>query len=147
MKNNELGCVKQLFISKKNIKGIITKEDLELDTKGIIEDKFYDKVHSRSVLITSILAYELLSKNNISAEYGSLGENILVSFDPYNLQNGDKLTIGNTILEIANECTICNHLNKIDPKVPNILKNDRGVFARVIQGGFIKLNDSIELLN
>jgi MOSC domain-containing protein YiiM len=147
MKKDSLGCIKQLFITKKNVKKIITKVNVELDTKGIIDDKFYDKDTNRSVLITSTLAYDLLKKNDIFAEFGSLGENILVSFNPYDLKTKTQISIGDTILEITNECTICNHLNKIDTKAPSILKKDRGVFAKVIKGGSIKLNDSIELLN
>ena len=147
MKKELFGSIKELFISKKNVDSIICKAFLELDENGIKNDKFYAKDLSRSILITSIFAYDLLNKHNITAPFGSLGENLLVTFNPYDLQSGTKISIGETILEITNECTICNHLSKLDAKVPALLKNDRGVFAKVIQGGIIKINDSIDVIN
>lgn len=147
MDKNYLGNIINLFISQKGVDKIISKNTLQLDQNGIIEDKFYNKDPKRSVLITSNLAYEKLEKHNIKANFGSLGENLLVPFNPYDLKQGTKLKVGDTILEIANECTICNHLNKIDDKVPALLQKDRGVFAVVLQGGTININDSIEIIN
>ena len=147
MKIELLGSIKELFISKKNIDTIINKAFLDLDQNGIKDDKFYAKDLNRSILITSILAYDLLNKHHISADFGSLGENLLVTFNPYDLKSGTQISIGETVLEITNECTICNHLSKLDPKVPTLLKGDRGVFAKVIHSGIIKINDSIKLLN
>ena len=146
MKNEILGSSKELFISQNGVNEIIMQPQLKIDSKGIQEDKFYDRDVNRSILITSVLAYDLLKKHNISANYGSLGENLLVNFDPYNVPKGTKISIAEVVLEITNECTICDHLNKINTKVPDLLKNNRGVFAKVIQGGIISINDSIKLL-
>jgi MOSC domain-containing protein YiiM len=78
--------------------------------------------------------------------YGSLGENILVNFNPYDLPTGKRFQIADTILEISQNCTMCDHLSDIDTRLPDLLKNDRGIFAKVIQGGVIKVGDTITLL-
>ena len=147
MKKELLGSVQHLFISQKDVSNIKEQLVLDVDTKGIIGDKFYDKNSSRSILITSASAYEILSKENITTSFGSLGENLLVSFNPYHLKQGTKISIGTSILMITNPCTICNHLSKVDTKLPALLKNNRGIFAKVIQAGRINKNDSVKLIN
>jgi MOSC domain-containing protein YiiM len=42
---------------------------------------------------------------------------------------------------------MCDHLSKIDESLPTLLKDDRGIFAKVIEGGVIKKEDKIYLLN
>jgi len=139
-----VGKVIHLFISQKGHKKRIKKFSFSLDKKGIIEDKFYDKDIQRSVLITSIDSYILTQKHNISIPQGALGENLLINYNPYQLSPGVKLHIGeDVILEISQYCTICDHLSIIDKKVPTLLKNDRGIFAKVLKEGVIAEGDNI----
>ncbi len=141
-----VGNVLKLFISKKNIKSPISKELLLLDTKGIIEDKHYGTMPERTILITSIESYNLAEKSlNIKMPSGYLGENLLIDFNPYDLAMGTQIQIGSTILEITQNCTLCNHLSTLDKRIPKLLKNDRGIFAKVIKSGKITLGDSVLL--
>jgi MOSC domain-containing protein YiiM len=145
MKN--VGKVTSLFISVQESSTRIEKESFNLDTKGIIEDKYYDTNINRSVLLTSEASYALANKHRIEMPFGSLGENILMDYKPYHLTPGDQLRIGEVILEISQNCTMCDHLSKIDENLPTLLKEDRGIFAKVIEGGVIKKEDKITLLN
>ena len=145
--SNTIGQIKKLFISDRDTKQRNIKESIYVDKNGILNDKFYNTEVDRSVLITSLHAYELMKEKDIDAKYGQLGENILVNFNPYDLQEGTQLLIGDSILEITIECTICNLLTKINNKVPKLLKKDRGVFAKVIHEGTIKIGDSVTLTN
>ncbi|EIF50138.1 MOSC domain-containing protein [Sulfurovum sp. AR] len=145
MKN--VGKVTTLFISVQGSSTRIEKELVNLDPKGIIEDKYYDTNINRSVLLTSEASYALASKHNITFPFGSLGENILMDYNPYQLMPGDQLRIGEVLLEISQNCTMCDHLSKIDENLPTLLKNDRGIFAKVIEGGMIKKGDEITLLS
>ena len=146
MSNKIVGKVLKLFISIDQLKQRISKEEIHLDSNGVIDDKFYGKNISRSVLLSSTDSYEIASKNNIKLDYGLLGENILLDFNPYKLDMGTKLTIGTAIVEITQECTICNHLSILDEKLPILLQNDRGIFVRVVQDGIIKINDTISII-
>ena len=141
-----VGKVISLFISVQGSSTRVEKASFNLDPKGIVEDKYYDKNIQRSVLITSKASYDLAQKHNISLPFGSLGENILMDYNPYHLTAGDQLRIGNVILQISQNCTMCDHLSKIDENLPTLLKNDRGIFAKVIEGGIIKKGDNITLL-
>lgn len=60
---------------------------------------------------------------------------------------GQKLHVGDVILEITQNCTMCDHPSKIDKQLPTLLKHDRGIFAKVIKGGVIKKEDDIYLLD
>jgi MOSC domain-containing protein YiiM len=142
-----VGKVIDLFVSQKDRSGRVEKEALSLDPKGIIEDKYYDTNIQRSVLITTQESYALASSHHIKMPYGSLGENVLIDYNPYHLNAGDQLHIGDVVLEISQNCTMCDHLSKIDKDLPTLLKDDRGIFAKVIDGGVIKKEDEIYLLN
>jgi len=129
------GKVLKIFITKNDKdKTRLLKENIYLDENGIIDDKFYAKDIDRSILITSKESYELSLRNNINIEYGSLGENLLIDINPYHLNHLDKIIIGDTVLEITQHCSLCKGLSNINSKLPKLLKNDRGIFAKVIQG-------------
>ena len=145
MKN--VGKVIDLFVSQQGNVKRVEKEALSLDPKGIVDDKFYDTNIQRSVLITSQESYVLALSHHIKMPYGSLGENVLIDYNPYHLTAGDQLRIGDVILEISQYCTMCDHLSKIDKDLPTLLKDDRGIFARVIESGVIKKEDEIYLLS
>jgi MOSC domain-containing protein YiiM len=144
---SQVGKVLSLYISTKEYTDPIEKREIAVDSKGIIGDKHYDTDIQRSVLITSIESYVLANAHQIKMAHSSLGDNLLIDYNPYTLPIGSKLKIGDTVLEISQNCTLCNHLSNIDKKLPKLLKNDRGVFAKVVQAGSIKVDDSIYLLN
>ena len=132
-----------LFISVDNEKKRVPKEKLELDEKGVLEDKFYAKNSNRLILITSTIAYALAKSNGVDLEYGSLGENILIDQNINTLAVGKQFKVGEVVLEVTQNCTLCNGLSILDPKLPEVLKNDRGLFAKAITSGIIKKDDII----
>jgi len=138
------GSVIKLFVSPREKNTREDKKALVLDSSGVLEDKFYGKNIQRSVLITSLKSYELAKANGIDAKLSSLGENILLDVSPYGLIPGDRLKVGEVTLEITHNCTICNSLAKIDAKLPKLLENDRGIFAKTISGGKINVGDMVE---
>ena len=144
---SKVGKVIALYISEKGSSSPVEKKLFSVDEKGIVNDKHYDTDDERSILITSIASYDILMQHQIETSYGILGENLLIDYNPYRLNVGTKLQIGNTILQISQNCTLCNHLSKIDKRIPKLLKEDRGIFGKVIQGGSIKVGDEIFLLN
>ena len=144
---SKVGKVIALYISEKGSSSPVEKKLFSVDEKGIVNDKHYDTDDERSILITSIASYDILTQHQIKTDYGILGENLLIDYNPYKLGVGAKLQIGNTILQISQNCTLCNHLSKIDKRIPKLLKEDRGIFGKVIQGGSIKVGDEIFLLN
>ena len=146
MSSKEVGSVLKLFISKSGTSQRFNKESLTLDEKGVLDDKFYSKNPERSILIASTASYDLVKTYGIEMPFGYLGENILIDYNPYGLEIGTRLKIGDTTLEISQQCTICNHLAVLDVKIPTLLKNDRGIFAKVISGGDIKTDEKVYII-
>ncbi len=143
--NKRVGKVLGLFISTKISSTRIPQNLIELDENGVVGDKFYAKDLNRSILISSIDSYLLAKSQNINMEYGELGENIIIDYNPYNLATGIKIKIGKVILEISQHCTLCKSLTKIDTKLPKLLKDDRGVFAKVVKSGTISSSNIVYL--
>lgn len=141
----QVGNVIELFYSTED--GRVNTAELALDDRGVIKDKYYNKDIQRSVLITSIESYKLASSHGIDMPYSSLGDNILIDYNPYHLKPGARVKIGDLVLEISQNCTLCKSLAKVDAKLPKLLKDDRGIFAKVITSTTIHKGDNIYLLN
>jgi len=144
--NENIGEVLELFISKESEAERTLLRRMALDKVGIVDDKFYGKNIERSVLLTTIESYRLALKHGIEVPYGALGENLLIDYNPYALSVGSRLKIGEVIVEVTQNCTICNHLSVIDKKLPKLLKDDRGIFVKVVEAGFIEKGDKLSLL-
>jgi len=143
------GKVLKLFITKadKN-KTRQNVNKITVDSLGIIGDKFYSKNEKRAILLTSIDSYNLTKEHGIDIETGSLGENILIDINPYGLVEGERLFISGIELEITQNCTLCQGLSSVNSKLPKLLKNDRGIFAKVISHtGEIKIDDMVKISN
>jgi len=141
----KVGTILALFYSP--LGGRSSAQELQFDTRGIINDKHYDKDIVRSVLMASLDSYTLAKDNGIDVPHGSLGENLLMDYNPYHLQPGARLKIADVVLEISQHCTLCKSFTKIDAKLPKLLKDDRGIFAKVVAPGSIKEGDDIFLLD
>ncbi len=104
---------------------------------GIENDKFAGKKLEQTVMIVGIQSYEIAKDNGINLEFGSLGENILLDFDPHILEVGTKLIIEDSIIEITQICTVCNHLAVFNENLPLLLKGHRGLYCKIIKSGII----------
>lgn len=147
MNKKLLGTVVNLFVSKDGAEPRESKETSILELDGVCEDKFKGKDIQRSVLIVSERSYELVKQNGIDIADGDLGENILVNCDPYSLPSGTKFQIGDATLEISQKSSLCSSLSKINSKLPKLLKDKRGIFAKVISAGQVSKGDNISLEN
>ena len=146
MSNKKVGQVLKLFISTQGTSQRTDKPAISLTELGVLKDKFYNKNVERSVLISSIDSYSLVNKHNITMPFGYLGENILIDYNPYSLEVGTRLKIGDAVLEITQYCTICNHLAVIDENIPDLLRDDRGIFAKVVSAGKINSSDEVYIV-
>ena len=138
-----LANVVELYITASSDEPRVVKDELHLENEGVVGDKFYGKDMNRLILITSLDAYNMVNEKDIKIEHGSLGENILVDGSIKSLNLGDRFHIGDVTLEITQNCTLCNGLSKINPKLPKLLKDDRGIFAKAVTGGTVKKGDIV----
>jgi len=136
-----MGKVLKLYVSKKEV------FQFEADEKGVILDKNYAKDENRAILIATKRSYDIAINNGIEITNGCLGENIFIDIDLYHLKPTDKIKIGNSIFEVTQNCTMCRSLSKIDSKLPKLLKDDRGIFVKLVgKRDIIKVDDEVVLL-
>ncbi len=143
MKENELGKVLEIFSASKGSSGLPrpkVEELLLIEGHGIDNDKFAGEELHKTVMIIGLKSYEMAKENGIDLKRGSYGENILFDFDPHLLNISQRLQIGDTILEITEKCTLCNHLSVFGAKLPKLIKNHRGLYCKIIKGGVITKN-------
>ena len=137
----ELGKILKTFSATKEASGLprpIVSELNLIENHGIQNDKFAGKKLDQTVMIVGVESYEIAKKNHIDLSFGCLGENILLDFDPHNFEVGTQFFIGVSIIEITQICTVCNHLNVFDEKLPQLLKSHRGLYCKIIKSGIIQ---------
>lgn len=145
-----LGEVVEIFSATKDSSGLPRPkvEALNLiENYGIEFDKFAGKKLEQSVLIVGLKSYEIAKQNGFDLVFGSLGENILLNFDPHDFEVGKVLKIGQSIIEITQICTVCNHLSVFGATLPNLLKAHRGVYCKILKSGLIQKNIKVEEYN
>ncbi len=143
-----LGKVLNTFSATKESSGSPRPLVLQLNLikdYGIENDKFAGKKLEQTVMIVGIQSYEIAKNNGINLEFGSLGENILLDFDPHILEIGTKLIIENSIIEITQTCTVCNHLAVFNENLPLLLKGHRGLYCKIIKSGMVSKNMIVKI--
>lgn len=145
----ELGKVLELYIAPVGTSGV--RESVEevtlLADCGIEGDKFAGKDALRSIMIIGHNSYELAKEQGIELPSVALGENILLDFDPHSLPFGTGLLIGSAVIKITKGCTLCSHLTQYDNRLPKLVKNCRGIYAKVLKQGIIRKGDCVTTFN
>ncbi|QNK85729.1 MOSC domain-containing protein [Aliarcobacter cryaerophilus] len=142
-----LGEVLEVFSATKESSGLPRPkvESLNLiKDYGIEFDKFAEKNLDQTVMIVGLKSYELAKSFNIDLELGSLGENILLDFDPHDFEVGKYFKIDEAIIQITQICTVCNHLSVFNKDLPKILKGHRGVYCKITESGKILKNMKVK---
>jgi len=148
MSSKILGKVLSIYIAPIGTSGVREKRDAIVVKKdfGIEGDKFANSEDKdRLIMLIGKNSYDLAKSHNIDIPDVALGENLLLDFDPHTLESGDVIDINGALLEITRECTLCKHLSKYNSKLPKLLLNRRGIYAKIVKGGVIKVDSTIEL--
>ena len=109
-----------------------------------MNDAHFNKLSDRQVSILSIEDIEYTNNNmNTNLKPGDFAENITTKgVELFTLPIGTKLYIGDTILEVSKIGKECHKGCDIQKLVGNCIMPKKGIFARVIKGGEIKLEDT-----
>ena len=62
------------------------------------------------------------------------------------LKSGMRLRLGDVLVEVTKPCTPCGRMDEIREGLRRALEGQRGMLARVIQGGTLRVGDLIEVL-
>lgn len=145
---NNLGNVLETFSATKESSGLPRPKVKGLNLIkdfGIENDKFAGKKLDQTVMIVGLKSYEIAKEKGINLEFGCLGENILLDFDPHELEIGTNLIFQDAIIQITQVCTVCSHLSVFDETLPLLLKGHRGVYCKIINGGLISKDTIVKI--
>ncbi|MDQ0148568.1 MOSC domain-containing protein [Eubacterium multiforme] len=122
------------------------EEALLIEDFGIKDDAHAGKWH-RQVSLLELKKIEDFNAEGGNVKFGDFGENIVVDgIEVDKLDIGQKLKIGDVILEITQIGKKCHSECEIFHRVGKCIMPIHGVFSKVLKGGNIKLNDEIELI-
>lgn len=108
--------------------------------QGLIGDAAYGSRNRQVLLIDS----ETLQEFGLSP--GDVRENLTSSgLQPAQLEAGVELQAGEALLQVIGDCAPCSMMDELRPGLQAAIEGRRGVLARVLQGGAIRVGDSIHL--
>src|SRR4051812_6370940 len=123
----------------------VSKNGIEGDKQ---RDLRYHGGPDRAVCLYSEELYAWLREQGIGLENGSVGENFTTrGVDLSALDVGDRLRVGECLIEITDVRTPCRNLNQWDPQLLKVINGRSGWVAKVVEEAVVQPGDSIEILH
>jgi len=92
-----------------------------------------------------LLLMDQESLDSLQLAPGAVRENITTEGLAVNaLPVGQRLRVGQALVEVAAVCTPCDQLEKLRPGLRREIRGRRGVLCKVLEGGVVRAGDRIE---
>jgi len=130
---------------KKGTKKEEVKEIELVEDFGLKGDAHGGKWH-RQVSLLAKEEIDSFNKKGGKVVYGDFGENLVTEgIDLASLSVGDKVIIGESLIEITQLGKKCHDKCEIFYSVGECIMPTKGIFGKVLKGGDISLGEEIEL--
>ena len=130
---------------KKGTKKEEVKEIELVEDFGLKGDAHGGKWH-RQVSLLAKEEIDSFNKKGGKVVYGDFGENLVTEgIDLASLSVGDKVIIGDALIEITQLGKKCHDKCEIFYSVGECIMPTKGIFGKVLKGGDISLGEEIEL--
>ena len=145
----QLGSIRQLNVSNGGVpKRPVPEASVHLH--GMEGDAHVSASHQgpdRALCLYSVEVIEALREDGHDVALGSTGENITVSgLDLSQTKAGQVFTIGDGVtMELIGYCDACGKMDAIRLGLQDELDGKRGMLAKVVNGGQIKVGDSVRV--
>lgn len=111
--------------------------------RGLAGDLHADPRSPRQVLLAGAAAYQALA-----LPQGALRENLLLDLDTAGMASGAVLRIGREAsLRLSFQCEACGSLDQHAPGLSRTIGARRGVLARVLTDGVVRVGDPVTVLD
>ncbi len=136
------GCVEGLWLRHHRDAAPVGQRMVRAEAgKGLSEDCSAIELSPRQVLLASAETY-----GRMSLPPATLRENLTVSADLSEWRSGSMVAIGRKVLlRLTFPCDPCSRLNRHRPGLMRRIGRERGVLARVVRSGMIRLGDRVRL--
>jgi MOSC domain-containing protein YiiM len=101
---------------------------------------------NRAICIYSEELYQALRDAGVNVKNGDIGENFTTTgINLQHLKKGDRLTVGQCIIELTDIRVPCHQLKKWDVDLPELIVGRSGWVAKVLKEGIVKQGDAISV--
>jgi len=105
-------------------------------------------IHALAESTRQVLLIDQETLQDLGLTPGQVKENITTEgLAVAQLKPGQRLRVGKAVLQITRACAPCGRMDEIRPGLQEELRGRRGMLARVVEGGEIRVGDRIELLS
>jgi MOSC domain-containing protein YiiM len=100
--------------------------------------------HAKPDSHRQVLLIEAETLEKLGLRVGEVKENITTrGIALMSLPAGARLHVGEAVLEVTGECRPCERMEELRPGLRGVLAGQRGMLARVAQGGTLRVGDPI----
>ncbi len=118
----------------------------EVTAVTAISDKGFEGDISFGRPTRQVLLIDLETLNEYDIRPGDVRENVtLEGFELSGLSPNDELTIGGALLTVTGDCEPCSKLDELQAGLSSAIQGRRGVFARVVNSGEVRIHDPVSL--
>lgn len=117
------------------------------EIEAVVNRGFAGCAHAQAGGMRQILLMDLETLEDMHLRPGNIKENITTrGLDVRGLRPGQRLRIGQALVEITVPCEPCKRMEEIRAGLEKELRGRRGMLCRVVEGGRIRAGDPIEAL-
>jgi MOSC domain-containing protein YiiM len=142
------GKVKGIYLGSRKGEGKSFVESAELIAgHGLKGDSHAGRDPERQVSLFSIEVLRQMESEGFQVSAEDLSTNFLtedISLD--SLKPGERLRVGETVIEIVEARRPCRNITKIDNRLPKRLYGRCGQLGLIVKGGVVRTGDDIEVL-
>ena len=119
-----------------------TVYEAAIEEGGLTGDAHFEPQSIRQLLLADAETLEALDLTP-----GDIRENLTLSgVSVMQLRPGTTLAVGDAQVEITKECTPCRVMEAVRPGLMRELSGQRGMYARVVRPGTVRLGDAVQVL-
>jgi MOSC domain-containing protein YiiM len=142
------GKVKGIYLGSRKGEAKSLVESAELIAgHGLKGDSHAGRDPDRQVSLFSIEVLRQMESEGFQVSAEDLSTNFLtedISLD--SLKPGERLRVGETVIEIVEARRPCRNITKIDNRLPKRLYGRCGLLGLIVKGGVVRTGDDIEVL-
>lgn len=119
----------------------------EMEEVTAIEDRGFEGcTHGRPGSSRQVLLIDSEKLADLGVEHGAVRESVTTrGIATARLRPGDRLKLGEALLQITKPCAPCDRMDEIRPGLQAEIDGRRGMLCRVLRGGRIRRGDAIEV--
>jgi len=103
--------------------------------------------HAQPGGLRQVLLMDVETLAKLDLRPGDVKENVTTrGFDVQSLRPGQRLRIGQALLEVTVTCAPCKRMDEIRAGLKNELRGRRGILCRVVEGGRMCVGDAIHAI-